>query len=73
FNDITLTSSIQGHCEYLKLQKEEKGWDSITVVVAYDVRQFHDLAGVYDSEKPESSFGSTFPRFWRDCRRSLCS
>ena len=57
FNDFTLTSSIQGHCEYLKLQQPEKGWDDLTVVVAYDVRQFHDAAGVYDASVPNPCLG----------------
>jgi phosphoglucomutase/phosphomannomutase len=48
FNAYTLSSSVQGHAEYLKAQKEKKGWaGELSVVVAYDTRQFNDGGGNY--------------------------
>lgn len=65
FNAFTLKSSIQGHCEYLKLQKEEKGWDSLAVVVAYDVREFHDTLGSYNPDVPNPCLGKGSLEFAR--------
>ncbi len=47
-NPYTIASSIQGHVEHLgrKLPDERK----LKVVVAYDVRQFNDLRGVYPTD-----------------------
>ncbi len=44
-NPYTIALSVQGHCEYLR--KATGGEGEMKVVVAYDVRQFHDLRGVY--------------------------
>ncbi|MFT5468875.1 MAG: phosphoglucomutase [Verrucomicrobiales bacterium] len=65
FNENTLKSSIQGHCEYLKLQQDEKKWDSLSVVVAYDVREFHDTTGSYDPEIPNPCLGQGSLEFAR--------
>ncbi len=44
-NPYTIASSVQGHVEYLH---DRFGSDTaIKVVVAYDVRQFHNLRGTY--------------------------
>ena len=44
-NPYTIASSVQGHVEYLR---ERFGGESrIKVVVAYDVRRFHNLRGTY--------------------------
>ena len=48
FNPATLAGSIQGHVEYLKHQKEEKGWQDLSVIVAFDVRQFNDSMSLYN-------------------------
>ena len=45
-NPFTISTSIQGHCEFLK---KHRGSD-LSVVIAYDVREFHDLRGNYDAE-----------------------
>jgi phosphoglucomutase len=63
FNHYTLTSSIQGHAEYLKRQKEKMGWESLTVVVAFDVRQFHDNIGSYNAELPNPCYKMTSRNF----------
>jgi phosphoglucomutase len=44
-NDATVALSVQGHCNYLESLPTAGG--SPSVVVAYDVRVFNDLAGAY--------------------------
>ncbi|MFO8073754.1 MAG: phospho-sugar mutase [Polyangia bacterium] len=44
-NPHTLTLSVQGHCRYLREVVGAEG--EVSVVVAYDVRQFFDLRGKY--------------------------
>jgi phosphoglucomutase len=44
-NPHTISLSVQGHCDYLK--ETIKGAGEKSVVVAYDVRKFHDLRGIY--------------------------
>ncbi len=47
-NPYTVASSVQGHVEYLH---ERLGADTdIRVVIAYDVRRFHNLRGTYPDE-----------------------
>ena len=46
-NPYTIGSSVQGHTEYLRLRFPEA--DPLKVVVAYDVRKFHNLRGTYPS------------------------
>src|SRR5262245_51498405 len=43
----TLGASVQGHCEYLKVNFPGK--TDLHVVLAYDVRQFEDKRKVYNS------------------------
>ena len=49
-NPMTIASSVQGHVLYLMdaFPNEE----ALSVVIAYDVRCFHDLRGHYDADKP---------------------
>lgn len=47
FNPQTLSSSVQGHADYLNTLY---GARPIAVVVAYDVRQYNDLRGIYSRE-----------------------
>ncbi len=47
-NPYTIASSVQGHVEYLQ---ERFGIDTeLRVIVAYDVRRFHNLRGTYPDE-----------------------
>lgn len=65
FNPYTLTSSIQGHVEYLRQQQEKKGWDELAVVVAYDARCFLDVAGKYNRDVPNPCLGMSSLDFAR--------
>jgi phosphoglucomutase/phosphomannomutase len=49
-NPWTLTASVQGHCEYLK--EQFPGVEPLSVVLAYDVRQFEDKGGQYNPDLP---------------------
>ncbi|MBX9627427.1 MAG: phospho-sugar mutase [Gemmataceae bacterium] len=46
----TLGASVQGHCLYLR--ERFPGVDPVSVVLAYDVRQFEDRRGVYNPALP---------------------
>ncbi|QEL17166.1 phospho-sugar mutase [Limnoglobus roseus] len=46
----TLGASVQGHCDYLKAKFP--ALSELHVVLAFDVRQFEDKRGVYDSSLP---------------------
>jgi phosphoglucomutase len=50
-NHTTVAMTIQGHCEYLL--KAFASRKPLSVVVANDVRQFHDIAGAYKFLGPE--------------------
>ena len=54
-NPYTIASSIQGHVEYLR--KKLPSERSLNVVVAYDVRKFNDLRGVYPDGVPNPLLG----------------
>jgi phosphoglucomutase len=45
-NPTTVAMTVQGHCQYLRKTFGDKS-SELTVVVANDVRQFHDIGGVY--------------------------
>jgi phosphoglucomutase len=60
FNPWTLASSVQGHVLYLR---ERFPADALSVVVAYDVRVFHDLRGLYNRALPDPLRGMTSRRF----------
>lgn len=55
-NPWTIATSVQGHVEYLR---ERFARDALSVVVAYDVRQFRDRAGHYDEARPNPILGLT--------------
>lgn len=56
-NPYTIASSVQGHVEYLR---RKLGADAkLTVVVAYDVREFRDLRGLYPKDVPNPLLGLT--------------
>jgi phosphoglucomutase/phosphomannomutase len=46
----TVGASVQGHCEYLR--QRFPGVNPLSVVLAYDVRQFEDRRGVYNRDLP---------------------
>jgi phosphoglucomutase/phosphomannomutase len=46
----TLGASVQGHCLYLR--ERFPGVEPVSVVLAYDVRQFEDKRGVYNPARP---------------------
>lgn len=54
FNHHTLLTSVQGHAEILK---ETYPGEDLTVVVAYDVREYRDRRGVYDDSLPNPLMG----------------
>lgn len=56
-NPWTLTASVQGHCEYLK--ERFPGDESLTVVLAYDVRRFEDVRQQYNPNLPNPVLGLT--------------
>ena len=60
-NPYTIASSIQGHVEYLRdlLPDEER----FEVVVAYDVRQYNDLRGLYPRDLLNPLLGFTSKDF----------
>jgi len=45
-NPHTIALSVQGHCDYLRNALKLTG--DLSVVVAYDVRKFFDMRGVYE-------------------------
>ena len=56
FNVWTLASSVQGHVLYLR---ERYPQQDIAVVIAYDVRVFNDLRGLYAHDLPNPLLGMT--------------
>src|SRR5919198_143306 len=56
FNVWTLASSVQGHMLYLR---ERYPHQDIAVVIAYDVRVFNDLRGLYVPDLPNPLLGMT--------------
>jgi len=56
FNTWTLASSVQGHVLYLR---ERYPQQDIAVVIAYDVRVFNDLRGLYAHDLPNPLLGMT--------------
>ena len=62
FNPRTLASSVQGHVAYL--QERHRG-ASLSVVIAYDVRVFQDLRGLYNPDLPNPLLGMTSRDFAR--------
>src|SRR5262245_61811299 len=60
FNVWTLASSVQGHVMYLR---ERYPHQDIAVVIAYDVRMFNDLRGLYTRDLPNPLLGMTSHAF----------
>ena len=56
-NPFTIASSVQGHVEYLRRYMPTD--EQMKVVVAYDVREFQDLRGVYPADVPNPLLGLT--------------
>lgn len=54
-NPYTIASSVQGHAEYLR--RRFPGGTPLSVVLAYDVRSFHDLRGTYPPGLPNPLLG----------------
>ena len=62
FNPWTLASSVQGHIAYLRERYPQR---ELSVVMAYDVRVFHDLRGLYNPDLPNPLRGLTSRDFAR--------
>ncbi len=56
FNPWTLALSVQGHIAYLRERFPDQ---ALSVVIAYDVRVFNDLRGLYNPELPSPLRGMT--------------
>jgi len=54
FNPWTLSTSVQGHAEILR---ETYPGEEVSVVIAWDVRVFRDVRGVYDAAAPNPLLG----------------
>lgn len=54
-NPYTIASSVQGHVEYLRQRFPDAG--QLQVVIAYDVRRFHNLRGTYPATLPNPLLG----------------
>ena len=54
-------ASVQGHCDYLRQRFPDAA--ELSVVLAYDVRQFFDRRGVYDPTRPNPVLGLTSRQF----------
>ena len=52
-NAYTITTSVQGHVEYLR----QKGKRTGRIVIAFDPRIFRDLRGLYDPKLPNPLLG----------------
>ena len=62
FNPWTLASSVQGHVAYLRERRPDA---PLSVVIAYDVRVFQDLRGLYNPNLPNPLLGTTSRDFAR--------
>ena len=62
FNPWTLASSVQGHVAYLQ---ERHPGAPLSVSIAYDVRVFQDLRGLYNPDLPNPLLGMTSRDFAR--------
>jgi phosphoglucomutase/phosphomannomutase len=61
FNAWSLTTSVQGHCEYLR--ERFRDHDHLRVVIAYDVRQFEDQRRQYNPDLPNPVLHLSSRRF----------
>ncbi|MBI4602251.1 MAG: phospho-sugar mutase [Planctomycetes bacterium] len=62
-NPFTVSTSIEGHSQFLK--RRFPGAAQLSVVVAFDVRVFMDLRGVYDRARPNPLLGLSSMDFAR--------
>ena len=62
FNPWTLALSVQGHIAYLRERYPEQ---ALSVVIAYDVRVYNDLRGLYNPALPLPLLGMTSRDFAR--------
>jgi phosphoglucomutase len=62
YNPWTLASSVQGHIGYLRERYPDQ---ELSVVIAYDVRVFHDLRGLYNPDLPNPLLNMTSRDFAR--------
>ena len=62
-NPYTIASSVQGHVEYLRQRFGEA--ERLRVVIANDVRAFHDLRGTYPSDLENPLLGLSSRDFAR--------
>lgn len=62
FNPFTLGTSIQGHCDFLQRDTNDI---TLSVVIAFDVRVYHDLRRVYNRELPNPLMGMLSEDFAR--------
>jgi phosphoglucomutase len=62
-NPFTISTSIQGHCDFLR--RRLGATTELSVVVAYDVRVFRDLRRNYDASRPNPLLGITSKDFAR--------
>jgi len=53
-NQDTIVTSVQGHVNWMRRRFPDQ---ALRVVVAYDVRIFHDLRGLYDASVPNPLLG----------------
>ncbi len=60
-NAATIATSIQGHAEFIRQRFPNRS--DLSVVVAFDVRVFQDLRGVYDPSRPHPLLGATSKNF----------
>ncbi|HVR74466.1 MAG TPA: phospho-sugar mutase [Planctomycetota bacterium] len=58
-NAFTVSTSIEGHARFLKTRPGAASSTALSVVVAFDVRVFKDLRGVYDPKRPNPLLGMT--------------
>ncbi len=56
-NPFTIAGSVQGHVEYL--QQYLPAGEEMKVVVAYDIREYKDIRGVYPADVPNPLQGLT--------------
>ena len=62
FNAVTLSSSVQGHVDYLRALHPS---EELKVVVGFDVRQFNDLRELYAPDQPNPLLGMRSEDFAR--------
>lgn len=67
FNPESLKASLIGHIKYLMEIYPDKDLQDLSVVVAYDVRDYRDLRRVYNADLPNPLIGLTSKKFAHTC------